>query len=350
MKKLLLITAVSSVIALGAMNVMAQGKIANNPGEKILFSLDPIPEKDWKKAKTVTSIPIDQLGKLKIRIYSGNKTFKEHYGKFWGNMVNGLDLAAKFIPKGETPDFSDTKKWNTHSIAESKEDSEWPDSNTIDTSMIKVAKGIKLWDVSSDNDIAFEVQFYKLKKTGKTIWVNNGWVDETYWETLGKPSSTGILKIDPPTKENIPPDLTKVKEMALDYANNNKNHMQITGSMKANYSFADYYSLIMLDNKEYPNTREGISMDGSKVTALDVVKGPSYGWNYNESSLEQKIYADYNVNLELHAAKTEMLFMKSEMDCKCKNATLTLEKMLDKPEWTVSHFSIPQTLSNCQKK
>ena len=155
----------------------AQGKIANPPGEKILFSLEPIPDKDWKKAKTVTSIPIDQLGKLKLRIYSGNKTFKELYGKFWGNLRSGLDLAAKFIPKGQTADFSDTKKWLTHYIAEAKEDSEWPDSNTLEIDLLKAAKGIKLWEISSDDDIAFAVQYTKEKKTGKTVWVNNGWVD-----------------------------------------------------------------------------------------------------------------------------------------------------------------------------
>jgi len=329
----------------------AQGKIANPPGEKILFSLEPIPDKDWKKAKTVTSIPIDQLGKLKLRIYSGNKTFKELYGKFWGNLRSGLDLAAKFIPKGQTADFSDTKKWLTHYIAEAKEDSEWPDSNTLEIDLLKAAKGIKLWEISSDDDIAFAVQYTKEKKTGKTVWVNNGWVDETYWETLGKPASTGVLKIEPPTKENTAPDVTQVKEMALKYMNTDKTYRQVTGGTKFNYSVADYFAHVLIDKNEYPSAKEGFNFDGSKITNLEIVKGPSYGWNYDEyKPAEQMVYASYDVTMDIHGSKTEMLFIKNEIDAKCTNGTITLKKMLNSNEWQVSGFGLKDVLKNCQKK
>ncbi len=306
----------TSLLALSALPSLAAGP-------SIVFS---------HNGKAVTSIPLDKLTELQITVNTGGSTFKQVFAGQWSGLDQAQTLKAMSFKKGSAfPDLEKAHSWPNLDLAVTSADSTWGGLKVLTASMRKGAPELGLYGATSEDDLAFTSLFYRKDYTGKTVWQNNGWVQETRWQALGQNLGQTTLKLEPPTfastldpKALFAPALEKLNVIPASQYDKNK-------------------PMFMTQVLLYPTSYGGreVNFNGSKITAFEPAPNvkPVFKWNYSEKSNAQWIEARFEAVMKLHSVMTTTLEAlpvpnKTEVDFICP-IKLTAKRDLTGDSWEV---------------
>lgn len=321
-------------------------------GPSVVFTL---------KGKSVSEVPIDRLGDVKIALKSGG-SFKALFAKDWGKLRNEIIVVSDEVAKGDAPQWNKTLSWQYAVIGNSDYESQWATKGELDTSVDNVGIQLGLFRVEAGNSVAAAFHYYKQKPTGKKIWVKNHWETELKYFTTGAPQGKTALKLAAPTAANAPLASAAAETMLLEQGNSNKlggfkmtfpayassellkkrdklGEAAQTGDAQALIAAA--MAQVQADDaaaeagKPAPSKAE-TSYDGAVMKSLKVNGTPKLTWNKVEG--EMRIYAEYSTDVELHAARNDA-GAQSEKDFVCKGVTFWMVKAIDKGEWVMASDS-----------
>ncbi|MGE3726243.1 MAG: hypothetical protein AB7I41_11875, partial [Candidatus Sericytochromatia bacterium] len=312
----------SSAILLGAslLAIGALPSVAASPS--IVFT---------HNGKAVSSIPLDKLSELSVTVSTGGSTFKQVFAGQWSGLDQAQTLkATPFIKGAAFPDLENAHSWPNFDLAVTSGDSTWGGLKSLTASMRKGAIELSLFKASSEHDLAFTSLFYRKDYTGKTVWQNNGWVQETRWQALGNALGQATLKLDPPTfAASLDPKVLFAP--AVEKFNTDKTYYSTR---------AEGISQTLL----YPTSYGGrkVTFDGSKVIEFTLAEGgkPVFNWNYKEKDKSEYIQAEMTVNMKIQAVMNTTMEalpiptkMEATFNCPIR---ISANRDLGAAEWTVS--------------
>ncbi|PIQ28875.1 hypothetical protein COW36_09505 [bacterium (Candidatus Blackallbacteria) CG17_big_fil_post_rev_8_21_14_2_50_48_46] len=284
--------------------------------------------------KPVTSVPVDQLGKIQIKVSTGGPSFKSVFSGQWSGIDQTLSLAGQIYHQGNPePDIKSAHGWSGYGMERTGYDANWAGKNTSTASMADAAKvdGLSLFKATDSDNVAFTFRFRRKVYTGKQIWENGGWVKETRWEAAGPTMGKASLKLQPPTfassldpNQLFAPALEKFNAPAKSEYDDNR---------------AELISRTLL----YPQSYGGRKVDfkGTKITGFEVVPGkkPAFNWNYLDKGGEL-VHAEMTVNMKIHAVmhtqfESLPVPMNTEADFDCPIA-ISADRMLNSGNWVTS--------------
>lgn len=292
-----------SKCVLAATTMLAATLPAWSAGPAIVIALN---------GKPVSSIPVDKLGELTMTVSTGGQSFKQVYSGQWSGLDQALSMKAKRFTRGAaTPSVDSARSWENLDLAVTSSDSNWAGKNTLTANMSKGAPELSLYEASTAEDVVFTSLFYRKVYTGKNIWKDGGWVQETRWETVGPALGQATLKLDPPTFASSL-DPSKLFSASVEKFNKVDDH-------------GDSEARMMSRTLLYPESYGGrtVNFEGSTVTNVSKADGAvAYNWNYNEDDNSQYVQASFPAKLKLHAVITTTfenvpLPMKTEADFEC---------------------------------
>ena len=267
--------------------------------------------------KEVKSVPVDKLGEINFKVTSG-KTFKQFYSAQWGKLDNSLIVVSKMFKKGSaTPDLSKnssdsaaTELGNTYS------DASWGDKKSFTKPMLIIAKNNKLFNADTSSNVAIGVRFSRKEYTGKIIWKNGGWIDETRWVDIGPVLATTVLSLeDPAFASSI--NWNDIIQQSINSLNTQKQDPS-TSNNSSGLS-KDIFNGSSYESKDY---------EGSKALSGEKKGKPLFSWNYDED--EQLVYASLPISLDFHAVKKNGFMGGVEADFKCSKARVITKRYLSK--------------------
>lgn len=255
-------------------------------GPSITFTLD---------GKAIAAVPVDKLGQVKFSVMSGGSPFNKVFAGQWQGIDQSLGLAGKiYSHSAGEPALESAHDWNGYNLYDTHSDTTWGNKTSAEGSMLAVAnyKALGLFSATSQDSVLFTVRFRRQVYTGKTIWVDGGWVKETRWEGVGPTLGKATLKMEPPTfassldpKMLFAPSLEKFNTTTNGYSNE-------TGAEMIAHTLM------------YPNTYGGRTVDfkDSKIVAFELAEGnkPVYNWNYKDNG-SQYVSAKFTVNMKTHS-------------------------------------------------
>jgi hypothetical protein len=281
--------------------------------------------------KTVTSIPLDKLSELSVTVNTGGASFKQVFAGQWSGLDQAQTLKATHFKKGSAfPDLEKAHSWANLDLAVTSGDSTWGGVSSLNASMRKGAIELSLYRATSEHDLAFTSLFYRKDYTGKTKWENNGWVQETQWQALGKSLGQATLKLEPPTfAASLDPKVLFAP--AVEKFNTEKPY---------DLTRAQGISQTLL----YPTSYGGrkVNFEGSKVLEFSLAEGskPVFNWNYVEKDKSEYIQAEMTVNMKIQAVMNttmEALPIPTKMEAvfNCP-INISAKRDLGASSWTVS--------------
>jgi len=266
--------------------------------------------------KEIKSVPVDKLGEINFKVTSG-KTFKQFYSAQWGKLDNALIVVTKIFKKGSpTPDLSEGKSNYVTELGNTYSDSGWGNNKTAVKPMLNIAKNNSLFNANTSNNIAIGVRFSRREYTGKTIWKNGGWVQETRWVDIGPVLATTVLSLEEPSFAKTL-DLSKMMEDASNSLNNNEQKPLTSDNASA---FArDIFNGSSTEASDY---------QGSKSISLEKKENPVFNWNYEDDA--QLVYVTIPAKLNIHAVKKNGFMGSSEADFICNSVRVSSKRYLSK--------------------
>ncbi|PKL77654.1 MAG: hypothetical protein CVV27_04875 [Candidatus Melainabacteria bacterium HGW-Melainabacteria-1] len=286
--------------------------------------------------KAITSVPVDQLGDVKVTVNTGGQNFKQIYSGQWGNSIDqAQSLFGEIVSAGASPpSFDNAAKWRSSDFILSSSDSNWPEQTTLSLSMGDAAKALSLFKASHNDSVVMTTRFYRKVYTGKTVWQDGGWVQETRWETVGANLGQATLKLEPPTfAASLVPN--QLFASAIEQAN-------ASPSSSTNNRAMEFSRWLL-----YPTSYGGreVKFDGSAIKGFDFGGGaPRFHWNYEHKSGAPMVYAYFPVTMKLHAVMNTTydsipLPMKTEavFDCPLEMAAT---RMLSEGSWKPSDLDL----------
>lgn len=281
--------------------------------------------------KAVTSIPLDKLTELQVTVNTGGSSFKQVFTGQWSGLDQAQTLKATPFKKGAAfPDLEKAHSWPNLDLAVTSGDSTWGGLKVLSASMRKGAIELSLFKANSEQDLAFTSLFYRKDYTGKTVWQNNGWVQETRWQALGNALGQATLKLEPPTfAASLDPKVLFAP--AVEKFNTEKPY---------DLTRAQIISRTLL----YPNSYGGrtVNFEGSKVIEFSLAEGgkPVFNWNYVEKDKSEYIQAEMTVNMKIQAVMNtimEALPIPTKMEAvfNCP-IIISANRDLGSSAWTVS--------------
>lgn len=310
-----------AITTLALLGATAPGWSAGSPS--IVFTL---------AGKPVTSVPVDKLHEVTVTVNTGGQNFKQVYSGQWGNSIDqALSLFGVIHERaGAGPNPENAPNWPSYDFALSSGDSNWSGKTSLSLSMGKAAKadGLQLFKASNHDNVMMTARFYRKVYTGKTVWQDGGWVQETRWETVGNNLGQATLKLEPPTfAASLVPSQLFAKALEANNAPPENEY---------NNNRAMEFSRWLL----YPQSYGGreVKFDGSKITAFDSSAGtPSFNWNYEHNSGAPMVYAHFPATMKIHSVMSTKLEAmplpsKTEADFSCP-IEMTVSRMLSEGTW-----------------
>ncbi|HEY9842484.1 MAG TPA: hypothetical protein V6D23_18625 [Candidatus Obscuribacterales bacterium] len=289
--------------------------------------------------KPVTAVPVDKLGDVSVTVSTGGQSFKQVFAGQWGNSLDqSLNVVGtRYKRSAGAPDLARSDEWNGYGLGLTSRDSGWSGKNSLSESLRQVGSsdGIELYRADTNDDVIVTGRFRRKVYTGKKIWVDNGWVDETRWETVGPTLGKATLKLDPPTFAGSL-DVNALFAPAL---------QKFNAPPPGKYD--DNKAMLMSRTLLYPESYGGREVDfkGSELKAVENAAGtPAYSWNYDHASGAQMVYARFPAKLKVHAVintKFEGMpaAMKTEADFDCTMDAVVTRK-LGSSSWEVNDLEI----------
>lgn len=298
--------------------------------------------------KPVTSVPVDKLGDVMVTVNTGGQTFKQIYAGQWGNSIDqAQSLFGKIYARsGTAPNLENAAGWPSYDFILSSQDTTWAGKTSLSVPMSKAARanGLELFKADDGYNVLFTTRFYRKVYTGKKIWKDNGWVDETRWETVGNNLGQATLKLEPPTfAASLVPQQLFASSLELFNAPP-KNEYTNNRAME--------FSRWLL----YPTSYGGrkVSFEGSKITAFEAATAtPLFSWNYDGDSGAQMVYAMMPMTMKIHAVMNTQyenmpLPMKTEADFSCP-VSINASRLLSASSWKASSLDLEDSdLKKCR--
>jgi hypothetical protein len=311
--------------SLGLLALTALPTLAASPS--IVFSLN---------GKAVTSVPVDKLTDLSVTVNTGGANFKTVFNGQWSGIDQAQTLKSTAYKRGtNAPSTENSSGWANYDLAVTSGDSNWGGLKELKGTMSKGAIELSLFKATTEQDIAFTSRFYRKVYTGKTVWQNNGWVQETRWEAVGPALGSATLKLEPPTfAASLDPKALFAP--AIEKFNNEPDYY----SQKPR---AESISRTLL----YPTSYGGrkVEFGSSKVLEFTLAEGtkPVYNWNYNEKDKSSYVQAAFTVNMKIHAVMSTTfeslpIPMKTEADFLCP-IEIEAKRQLSESKWVTGDLS-----------
>ncbi|MFN8672719.1 MAG: hypothetical protein U0457_11655 [Candidatus Sericytochromatia bacterium] len=276
------------------------------------------------KGKVVKSIPVDKLGELEFSV-SSSTPFKQFYSGQWGTLDNALIVVSSFFKKGSAvPNLKETYSNSVTELANTYSDSAWGSKKSFSKSFYNIAKNNGFYSADTDYNIAIGVRFSRKEYTGKTVWKNGGWVQETRWVDLGPVFATTVLSLENPTfaKE------VNINSLLEDAQN----------TINSNNSDPNTFNNAVAFSKDIYNGNNSDSYEGSKVLSVTKQGEPKYSWNYYNE--DQMVYIKMPVEMNIKAIKKSGAFIGTEQEFKCTKVFLSGSKNLTKNAFDKSILEI----------
>lgn len=282
--------------------------------------------------KDVKAISVDKLGALNFKVTSA-KTFKQVYANQWGKLDNALIVVSKIFKKGaEKPDLSKTYANTVTELANTYSDSGWGSQKSATKPMLSIAKNNEFFSANTSNSIAIGVRFSRKEYTGKTIWKNGGWVDETRWVDVGPVLASTVLSLEEPPFANKV-DWDSIMQQTVDSLNTEKQDPSSSNNSTG-------LSKFIFD----ANSFEAKDYEGSKTLSAEKNGTPLFSWNYDGD--EQLVSASLPVALNIHAVKKNGFFGGTEADFKCGHAKVVTSKYFSKDSFEKGSLEIDSDFTN----
>lgn len=289
--------------------------------------------------KPVTSVPIDKLSELTITVNTGGQKFNQVYNGQWGGLDQAMTLKAlPYTRSGSKPNLENARKWFNYDLSLTSLDSNWGGKTNLSAAMRKAAPKLEMYKATTDDDIMFTSLFYRKVHTGKTVWQDGGWVQETRWDALGENLGQASLKLDPPTfASSLDPN--KLFSSAVEKFNTDTSY---------DLTRAQFLSRTLL----YPSSYSGrtVKFDGSKITEFSQAPGSKtvYNWNYNESDGSEYITASFTINMKLHSVMQTTFEsipipnnLQADFSCPIQ---ISVNRKLSDSNWTVNDLEFNDSL------
>ena len=317
-------------LVITSMTLLAASLPAWSSDPSITFSLG---------GKPVTAVPVDKLGEVSVTLSTGGQSFKQVFSGQWGNSIDQAIniVGTRYKRSAGVPDLERSNEWNGYALGLTSSDSNWSANNSLSESLRKVGSsdGLELYRADTNDDLIVTGRFRRKVYTDKKIWVDNGWVDETRWETVGPTLGQATLKLDPPTFAGSL-DIGALFAPAL---------QKFNAPPPGKYD--DNKAMLMSRTLLYPESYGGREVDfkGSELKAVENAAGtPAYSWNYDHASGAQMVYARFPAKLKVHAViNTKFdgmpVAMKTEADFDCTMDAVVTRK-LGSSNWEVNDLSI----------
>lgn len=266
--------------------------------------------------KPVTSVPVDRLGQVMVTLKTNGPSFRQMYTGQWQGIDQSMNVMGLSYPRsGAVPELEDSHRWNGYSLEKTTNDSTWGSKTSLSRPMNKIAsaQGLELYSADTDDNVIFTGRFRRKVYTGKKVWVDNGWVNETRWETLGPTFGKASLKLEPPTFAGSLNAQTIFAPALQQFNAPPANKYDTNKAMK--------FSRTLL----YPQSYGGreVNFNGSAVKTVESAAGtPKYSWNYDGNTGKQLVYARFPAIIKVHAViNTQFDSMpvplKTEADFNC---------------------------------
>lgn len=281
--------------------------------EEILFTLN---------GKPVKSVNVDNLSKLNFSIKTSN-SFRQIYKNQLGNLDNALVFIVKPFKKGSpVPDLSTYSYFSE--LENTYSDKSWLDKKTSSKDMFSIAKRTRLHDNDNTENLAVGVRLSRKEYTGKTIWQNGGWVQETRWVNVGPVLGKTVLSLEKPTFEK-----------SINWDSIMKEAVENTNSKPA--SVNEYNNPIAFVKDIFDGSSSD-NYEGSKILSVKRDGEPVYSWNYNEDNNKSYVNIKVPVELNIHAVKKTSLG-GYEGSFKCRSG-LEFNKYSDKSSFDKGNIYI----------
>lgn len=294
--------------------------------------------------KAVTSIPLDKLTELTVTVNTGGSTFKQAFSGQWSGLDQAQTLKVMPFTKGAAfPNLEGAHNWFNYDLAVTSGDSNWGGTKSLTASMRKGAIELSLYKATTDDDLAVTSLFYRKDYTGKTVWQNNGWVQETRWQALGNALGQATLKLEPPTFASSL-DPKALFGPAVEKFNSDKTY-DLTRAQGISRSLL------------YPTSYGGrkVTFEGSKVLEFSVAAGgkPVFNWNYKENDKSEYIQAEMTVNMKIQAVMNTTLEsipiptkMEATFNCPIR---LSVDRDMGASSWTINDLNYNDEIrKNCK--
>lgn len=277
--------------------------------------------------KPVKSIAVDKLGQLTFNIKT-TKSFKQIFANQWGTLDSSIIVVVQPFKKG-SPVPSLERSYKLTELENTYGDKGWVNKNTSSKDMFSIAKSTELYNADTSENIAFGVRYSRKEYTGKTIWKDGGWVQETRWVDLGPVLAKTVLNLEAPGSAK-----------SINWNNllqNAANSMNTTKQDPSTYNNSSALAKDILKGTSY----ESKDYDGSKVLSIEKAGDPVYSWNYDGDT--QYVMAKIPAQVNIHAVKKGEFIGGVEADFKCgPNATVSAKKINDQSNFDNAELSINQ--------